>query len=247
MAISSARFLHANIAQEVDEVEGDNIEKEEQSRPPPLPEEDVPPLPNEPVPEKPGQDDGWAPVWDEKAQAFYFYNRHSGLSQWTNPRVLEPVQPPPPGVDGYGQSATVSEAEETGVLKSTHGGYDPKIHGDYDPTASYAMEAQESALAAEAAARAVDPLSEYGATGAFNRFTGRWQALEVTPELHNDENKAKRQMGAYFDVDAAANIHNGKSLRAERSGKKLTKTELKAFKEKRKEKKEEKRRAWLKD
>ena len=54
-------------------------------------------------------------------------------------------------------------------------------------------------------------------------------------------------MNAYFDVDAAANNHDGKSLKAERSGKKLTKKELKAFREKRRERKEEKRKAWLRD
>jgi hypothetical protein len=54
-------------------------------------------------------------------------------------------------------------------------------------------------------------------------------------------------MNAFFDVDAAANSHDGRSLRAERSARKLTKKELKMFKEKRREKKEEKRRAWLRD
>ena len=54
-------------------------------------------------------------------------------------------------------------------------------------------------------------------------------------------------MNAFFDVDAAANSHDGRSLKEERSGKKLTKAELKKFKEKRKTKKEEKRKAWLRD
>jgi hypothetical protein len=65
--------------------------------------------------------------------------------------------------------------------------------------------------------------------------------------MHNDENKSKRQMTAFFDVDAAANSHDGRSLKAERRGKTLSKQELKAFKEKRHSKKEEKRRAWLRD
>lgn len=51
-------------------------------------------------------------------------------------------------------------------------------------------------------------------------------------------------MEFYFDVDAAANSHDGRSLKAERQMKKLSKKELKAFREKRKEKKEQKRRAW---
>lgn len=54
-------------------------------------------------------------------------------------------------------------------------------------------------------------------------------------------------MTAFFDVDAAANSHDGRSLKAERRGKTLSKQELKAFKEKRRDKKEEKRRAWLRD
>ena len=141
-------------------------------------------------------------------------------------------------------------------------GYDPSIHGDYDPTAPYAQEHVENddhlpstTVAAAAASNngeidsssVADPSAIYAATGTFNRFTGKWQAQSLNPENHNDENKSRRQMSAFFDVDAAANSHNGKSLKAERSGKKLTKQELKAFKEKRKEKKEERRRAWLRD
>lgn len=50
---------------------------------PPLPDEEAPPLPDEPVPE----DDGWEPRWDNNAQAWYFYNNKTGVSQWENPRV----------------------------------------------------------------------------------------------------------------------------------------------------------------
>jgi hypothetical protein len=87
----------------------------------------------------------------------------------------------------------------------------------------------------------------YTATGTFNRFTGKWQNSELTPENFNDENKSRRQMSAFFDVDSAANIHDGRSLKAERQNKKFSRKEIKAFKEKRREKKEEKRRAWLRD
>lgn len=125
------------------------------------------------------------------------------------------------------------------------GGYDPAIHGDYDETAWYAQPAEADPAAADASM--VDPTAAYAATGAFNRFTGRWQAADLTPENFNDENKSKRQMNAFFDVDAAANSHDGRSLKAERSGKKLSKNEVKQFKQKRKARKEEKRRAWLLD
>ena len=213
---------------------------------PPLPEEQgetAPPLPTE-APSV--EDDGWDPVWDDTAQTYYFYNRFTQQSQWTNPRVPEAAQPAAPGVGNYDRIPDQAPGTEdlASVPQRPYGGYDPAIHGDYDPTASYAQEQQPPE---DGNGQLADPAAIYTATGVFNRFTGKWQPHNINPENHNDENKSKRQMSAFFDVDAAANSHNGKSLKAERSGKKLSKQELKAFKEKRKEKKEEKRRAWLRD
>lgn len=140
--------------------------------------------------------------------------------------------------------------------KRKWGGYNPAIHGSFDPKADYAREAEreeeeaEEAAAAAAAAAAGLPITNangYTAQANFNKWTGKFQQAGVGPEMHNDENKSKRQMNAFFDVDAAANSHNGRSLKEERRGKSLTKKELKAFKEKRHHKKEEKRRAWLRD
>ncbi|MCJ1463686.1 hypothetical protein MMC07_002295 [Pseudocyphellaria aurata] len=227
--------------------------KKEKSPPqnPPLPQEAVPPS------AAPQDDDGWDPVWDETAQTYYFYNRFTAASQWTNPRVPDSQQMSAPGVGNYDRMpnapGTATEKSSVSPVRP-HGGYDPAIHGDYDPTAAYAQEASDPlaedgigvAIGADPSSNS-DPNAIYTATGVFNRFTGKWQPNSINPEMHNDENKSKRQMSAFFDVDAAANSHNGKSLKAERSGKKLTKQELKAFKEKRKEKKEEKRRAWLRD
>lgn len=213
---------------------------------PPLPEEEVPPLPAEDVPPLPAeappgteQDDGWAPVWDESSQAFYFVNRFTGASQWTNPRVPEAsaVVPGPPGV------AAPAEAVTSSSPPAAITGYNPTIHGDYDPNAWYA----QPAAAEPTADPSLDPAAAYAATAAFNRFTGRFQNPEITPEIYNDENKSKRQMNSFFDVDAAANSHDGRSLKEERSNKKISKQELKQFKEKRRAKKEEKRRAWLRD
>ncbi|CZR69670.1 uncharacterized protein PAC_19570 [Phialocephala subalpina] len=209
---------------------------------PPLPEEAIPPLPSEapPLPaEAPPttdlEDDGWAPIWEESAQAFYFYNRFTHATQWTNPRVPEVAGAP--GVEPAAPPSTES------VPSPAASGYNPAVHGDYDPTAWYAQPSAPEPVAQGPAGAA----AQYAATAAFNRFTGRFQNAELTPENFNDENKSKRQMNAFFDVDAAANSHDGRSLKAERSGKKLSKTELKQFKEKRKAKKEEKRRAWLRD
>lgn len=133
------------------------------------------------------------------------------------------------------------------------GGYNPAIHGSYDPNADYAQVYTASSdpasdpSAAFQGAPGQPSADDYAATATFNRFTGRFQNQEINPENYNDENKSKRQMNAFFDVDRAANSHDGKSLKAERSGKKLSKKELKDFQQKRHAKKEQKRRAWLQD
>jgi hypothetical protein len=227
-------------ANEDDELKDDDDRRDDA---PPLPNEDIPPLPQDPPPV---EDDGWAPVWEETAQAFYFYNRFTGATQWTNPRVPEASQfvETAPGVTPIAITSTTAQ-EDSAATSRPAGGYDPSIHGDYDPTAWYAQ--PPASDPADPSLLSSNPADAYAATGAFNRFTGRWQASDLTPENHNDENKSRRQMNAFFDVDAAANSHDGRSLKAERSGKKLSKTELKQFKEKRKAKKEEKRRAWLRD
>ena len=211
---------------------------------PPLPNEEPPPLPNEPPPSK-SEDDGWEPVWDENAQGYYFYNRLSQKTQWENPRVPEAAQPVPPGIGNHDRIATDTEEPTT---KPVAGGYDPAIHGDYDPNADYAKVYQSASQEDTAGVvPGTEPSASYAATGAFNRFTGKWQNSELNPDRFNDENKSKRQMNAFFNVDAAANSHDGRSLKAERSGKKLSKKEIKAFKDKRRDRKEEKRRAWLRD
>ena len=214
--------------------------------PPPLPNEkapDGPPLPAEPVPEGPPlpqepepqqqDDDGWDCQWEPNTQAWYFVNRLTGKSQWENPRAASTpaAAPLPPSSE-----------------RPAAGGYNPAIHGDYDPNAWYAQGATEEAddepkdPAAQTAA--LDP---YASTARFNRFTGQFQDESMGPGRHSDEAKSKRQMNAFFDVDAAANSHDGRSLKAERSNKKPSKSEVKAFKEKRRARKEEKRRAWLRD
>jgi hypothetical protein len=205
---------------------------------PPLPSEPVPsgpPLPAEPAPQQ--EDDGWDCQWDPNTQAWFFVNRFTGQSQWDNPRVATSAAVPvAPGVP----QPPASE-------KPAAGGYNPAIHGDYDPNAWYAQANNQDDQTASTSAAILDPAEVYASTATFNRFTGQFQTADAGPERHSDEAKSKRQMNAFFDVEAAANSHDGRSLKAERSGKKPSKAELKQFKEKRRARKEEKRRAWLRD
>ncbi|KAF3010126.1 hypothetical protein E8E14_003845 [Neopestalotiopsis sp. 37M] len=206
-------------------------------------DQEAPPLPDEPPP--PQEDDGWDFHWDEANQAYYFHNRITGQSTWENPRTEKGAGGGAGGAPRGEASAAAAEgvAEPPKNEKPPAGGYNPAIHGDYDPNAWYAKSNDEPADQSQS----IDPAAAYAAIGSFNRFTGRWQGGDQNPDQHNDENKTRRQMNAFFDVDAAANAHDGRSLKAERSGKKPSKTELKQFKEKRRAKKEEKRRAWLRD
>ncbi|KAI0442041.1 hypothetical protein F4803DRAFT_520680 [Xylaria telfairii] len=202
----------------------------------------APPLPDEPVPAAHAQDDGWDCHWDEAHQAWFFYNRITNESTWDNPRV--PSQPQPSNDANTQLQTPPATAVPPLNERPPAGGYNPAIHGDYDPNAWYAKNTQEED---QPEVPVMDTATAYAAIGSFNRFTGRWQGDDQNPERHNDEAKSRRQMNAFFDVDAAANAHDGRSLKAERSGKKPTKSELKHFKEKRRAKKEEKRRAWLRD
>ncbi|KAH7071348.1 hypothetical protein BKA63DRAFT_418810 [Paraphoma chrysanthemicola] len=221
----------------------------------PLPYEDAPPLPDEPPPDQ--EDDGWQAKWDESAHAYYFYNSRTGVSQWDNPRVPAATTNTHGSYDrtpfsGATLPSTAGAPGTSSPPKRKWGGYNPAIHGSYDPNADYARAAEEEEDEGEDSPAAVPGLPGVGTPGYvaqahFNRFTGKFQQADAGPELHNDENKSKRQMTAFFDVDAAANSHDGRSLKAERRGKTLSKKELKAFKEKRHSKKEEKRRAWLRD
>ncbi|KAF4580957.1 WW domain-containing protein C2F3.14c [Ophiocordyceps camponoti-floridani] len=215
-------------------------------------DDENPPLPDEAAPQ--AEDDGWSCQWDTTHQNWYFVNRFTGVSQWENPRV--------PDNGAATSTATSAEANHTATAnqRPAAGGYNPSIHGDYDPNAWYAQvynqeqemqqqmqDAAAQAAAAAAAAALGDYSAGYGASVGFNRNTGQFQAPGAGPYRHSDEAKARRQMNAFFDVDAAANAHDGRSLKAERQNQKLTKAELKAYKDKRRAKKEEKRRAWLLD
>ena len=195
--------------------------------------EENPPLPPGPPPKEEESDDGWQPVWDASFGRYYFYNALTNETTWTNPRVQETPD------ETAAPEPTAIGVESSPDIPHDPLRYNPAIHGDYDPTAPYAQPREET-LSRE---------PEYTTVAAFNRFTGKFQSAQShqVPENYNDENKSKRQMEFFFDVDAAANSHEGRSLKAERQTKKLSKKELKQFKEKRKQRKEEKRKAWLKD
>lgn len=87
-------------------------------------------------------------------------------------------------------------------------------------------------------------MPDYAATGTFNRFSNQFQGQDVDPERHSDAAKSGRQLNAYYDAEGYANRHDGRSVKAENSMKKLSAKEYKVVKQKAKEKKEKKLRAF---
>ncbi|KAL2124076.1 hypothetical protein VTJ04DRAFT_441 [Mycothermus thermophilus] len=228
---------------------------------PPLPDEplpdEAPPLPDEPVPEQ--EDDGWEYHWNPNDQSYWFYNRFTNVWQKENPRVPSSSSEAAAATTSTTPAAVTTTAADgttpptdptTGTVLSNPaslaGGYNPAIHGDYDENAWYAQNLKAATTTTTPASSLVTG-DAYATAAYFNRHTGRWQAPEMGAERHSDEAKARRQMRAFFDVDAAANMHDGRSLKAERAGIKPTKAQLREFKERRRQRKEEKRRAWLRD
>ncbi|KAF2212103.1 hypothetical protein CERZMDRAFT_42151 [Cercospora zeae-maydis SCOH1-5] len=178
----------------------------------------------------------------------YFTNTKTGESSWT-----EPAEPywlyniELGGPDPVEPNATQKSAE-THPLR-----YNPRIHGDYDPNADYAKYTEQHLAEKSGAATypgmtvaATTGVAEYSSVMALNARTGSAQPSHLSADRHNDFAKSGRQMNAFFDVDAAANAHDGKSLKEERKNKKLSKAEVKAFNEARKEKKQKKRMAFYK-
>ncbi|KAK3679802.1 hypothetical protein LTR78_000178 [Recurvomyces mirabilis] len=125
-------------------------------------------------------------------------------------------------------------------------GYNPAIHGSYDPNAPYAQfhnskRAEEDGVQTSTSLATAQTGTDYTAVGTFNRFTGGFQSADKSAERHDDYNKSGRQMNAFFDVDAAANSHEGRSLKEERRQNKLSQKEIRELSKKRREKKEKKR------
>ncbi|USW51065.1 Putative WW domain-containing protein [Septoria linicola] len=185
--------------------------------------------------------------------AHYYTNTETGESSWTEPTEpywlynVELVGPDPcglqypPGVERPTAAQSIAEAHPLA--------YNPKIHGNYDPNADYAKYTEQRLNGNNSATTLPGQIPgavDYSSTMALNARTGSAQPAHLTADRHNDAAKSGRQMNAFFDVDAAANAHEGKSLKEERKNKKLSKAEVKAFNEARKEKKQKKRMAFYK-
>ncbi|KAK6413919.1 hypothetical protein LTR95_017800 [Oleoguttula sp. CCFEE 5521] len=195
---------------------------------------------NERMEKEPGEQ-FW--LWDYTNQAVHV----SGLQQPTDPKILAEE-----AEEADDQTAPL-HYDEPKPKTFAYQGYNPRVHGSYDATKYYDAWHQwlkySERLASSSSAQQAQQAQEnadYRAAAGFNSRTGGFQREDVTAERHNDYNKSGRQMEAFFDAQAAANMNDGKSLKAERQAVKYSKEEIKEMNAKRKEKKNAKRMAFLK-
>jgi hypothetical protein len=130
-------------------------------------------------------------------------------------------------------------------------GYNPRVHGPWNKDAAYnAWHNYTAWVEANPQGAVQQPQAHgnenYDSVAGFNAHTGQYQNGEQSADRHNAANKAGRQMNAFFDVDSAANSHDGRSLKEERRNQKLSKKEVAEMNKKRKDKKDAKRLAFYK-
>jgi hypothetical protein len=136
-------------------------------------------------------------------------------------------------------------------------GYNPRVHGPWNKDAAYNawhnytawVEANPQGTEQQTTAvqQSQAPSNQtYDSVAGFNAHTGRYQNGEQSADRHDAANRANRQMNAFFDVDSAANSHDGRSLKEERRNQKLSKKEVAEMNKKRKDKKDAKRLAFYK-
>lgn len=207
----------------------------------------------------------WTAVWDNNAQAYYWWNTETNETTWINPEsaggeeytaanagvpvavadssnpldfLLDRIDAVVKKKLDNGEEVHEEELDHSRYL--THNGDQQHQHqqhyGEY-----YGQTEQEQAD------------GSYTATAHFNARTGRFTTQEdvnrLNPENLTIESRAKRQMQFYFDVDSYTEERNNAKLQAQdgRVGKKkqLTRKEVEYFKKMKKEKKSKKAREWL--
>ncbi|KAL9539024.1 hypothetical protein MBANPS3_010520 [Mucor bainieri] len=207
----------------------------------------------------------WTPVWDDNAQAYYWWNTETNETTWINPDA-SPEEVAAAKAQAEAATATNSNPLDflldriDNVVKKKLDGRDEStpVDGDDDNdndtstnTSAYYASSYTSAYPATD-----DPNSStdlYTSQAHFNARTGRFTTQadvnRLNPEMLTIEARAKRQMQNYFDVDSYteqrnAQIHNAENGRINKK-KPLTRKEVEYFKKMKKEKKSKRAREWL--
>lgn len=176
----------------------------------------------------------WTAVWDDNAQAYYWWNTETNETTWINPE-----QPVYDTVTSQNPLDSILDKIETEVKKQLDGeeAVAPVVN-----QASYERYFEDQ------------PEPSYTTTAHFNARTGRFTTQEdlnrLNPEHLTIENRATRQMQNFFDVDRYTEERNMQRASYTADGriakkKHLSRKEVEYFKKMKKEKKSKKAREWL--
>lgn len=184
-------------------------------------------------------ENAWTTAWDEASQAYYWWNMVTYETTWDNPYEKKATASTTTSAEGGSPQTSAAAAAAASPAESQTSETSPRQASVYAHTSQYPY--------------------QFGANGEpyvfqayFNTRTGKFQtANEVdrfNPERLSIENRAKRQMQYYFDVDAYMEERN----REKQSGmagqkRRLTKKDIERFKQAKQEKKMRRAREWLCD
>jgi hypothetical protein len=183
----------------------------------------------------------WTPVWDDNAQAYYWWNTKTNETTWINP--AKAVEDP---------AAVQTQATANNPLDFLLDRIDNVVKKELD-----GQEDQTANQSYQDYAQYYDPYYQqeegYTAQAHFNARTGRFTTQSDADRLNPDHlsihARAKRQMENYFDVDSYTEQRNAQRsmIEAGRVAKKkpLTRKEVEYFKKMKKEKKSKRAREWL--
>lgn len=204
----------------------------------------------------------WTAVWDNNAQAYYWWNTETNETTWINPEstggkevyTTANAGVPVAVADSSNPLDFLLDRIDAVVKKKLDSGEaavneEELDHSRYSTTTQYGHYGEHYGQPEQEQAEG----ASYTATAHFNARTGRFTTQEdvnrLNPENLTIESRAKRQMQFYFDVDSYTEERNNAKLQAQdgRVGKKkqLTRKEVEYFKKMKKEKKSKKAREWL--
>lgn len=174
----------------------------------------------------------WTAVWDPTSQAYYWWNMITYETTWENPYEKKVVEEDNKKLDESSQQEEV-------------------FNNNNNTTYPYAM-ATYPMDSTNVPSNLVDHSYTYQAY--FNKRTGKFQMASdvdrLNPERMSIENRAKRQMQYYFDVDAYTEQRNREraaGIPGKVTKRHLTKKDIERFKKAKQEKRMKRAREWLCD
>lgn len=174
----------------------------------------------------------WTAVWDATSQAYYWWNMVTHETTWENP---------------YENKVMDNEQKVGSSQQQQH---QPEIYNNNNAY-PYAMPTYPMTTA-NVPSSLMDHSYTYQAY--FNKRTGKFQMASdvdrLNPERMSIEERAKRQMQYYFDVDAymeQRNRERAAGIPSKITKRHLTKKDIERFKKAKQEKRMKRAREWLCD